>query len=79
MSKEIAQAAHEIDAQQPVTRILTLEQIRSEWLASPRLTAMLISIFAGLALVITLAGISGRGLASAPHGSTGTYSLDLDL
>jgi predicted permease len=59
MSKEIAHAAHEIDAQQPVTRILTLEQIRSEWLASPRLTAMLISIFAGLALVITLAGISG--------------------
>jgi putative ABC transport system permease protein len=59
MNKEIARAAHEIDAQQPVTRILTLEQIRNEWLASPRLTAMLITIFAGLALVITLAGISG--------------------
>jgi len=42
-----------------VTRILTLEQIRNEWLASPRLTAILITIFAGLALVITLAGISG--------------------
>jgi hypothetical protein len=26
-----------------------------------------------------LAGIRGRGLASAPHGSTGTYSLDLDV
>jgi len=59
MSKEIAHAAHALDPQQPVTRILTLEQIRSEWLASPRLTAMLIAIFAGLALVITLAGISG--------------------
>jgi putative ABC transport system permease protein len=59
MSKEIAHEAHEIDPQQPVTRILTLEQIRSEWLASPRLTAMLITIFAALALVITLAGISG--------------------
>jgi putative ABC transport system permease protein len=59
MNTEIARAAHEIDPQQPVIRILTLEQIRNEWLASPRLTAMLITIFAGLALVITLAGISG--------------------
>jgi predicted permease len=59
MNKEIARAAHEIDPLQPVLRILTLEQIRNEWLASPRLTAILITIFAGLALVITLAGISG--------------------
>jgi len=59
MNKEIAHEVHAIDPQQPVTRMLTLEQIRSEWLASPRLTAMLIAIFAGLALVITLAGISG--------------------
>jgi predicted permease len=59
MSKEIVRAAHEIDPQQPVVRVLTLEQIRNEWLASPRLTALLITIFAGLALIITLAGISG--------------------
>jgi predicted permease len=59
MKKEIALAAHRIDPQQPVTRILTLEQIRNEWLASPRLTAILITIFAGVALMITLAGISG--------------------
>ncbi len=59
MNKEVARAAHRIDPQQPVTRIMTLEQIRNEWLASPRLTAILITIFAGLALVITLAGISG--------------------
>jgi hypothetical protein len=26
-----------------------------------------------------LADVRGRGLALAPHGSTGTYSLDLDL
>jgi len=59
MNQEIVQAVHHIDPQQPVTRVLTLEQIRSEWLASPRLTAILITIFAGVALVITLAGISG--------------------
>ena len=59
MNKEIARAAHRIDPTQPVTRILTLEQIRNEWLASPRLTAILITIFAGVALAITLAGISG--------------------
>jgi putative ABC transport system permease protein len=59
LNKEIVKAVHEIDPQQPVIRILTLEQIRNEWLASPRLTAALITLFAGLALVITLAGISG--------------------
>jgi predicted permease len=59
MSKDLVKAAHAIDAQQPVVRIFTLEQIRNEWLASPRLTAVLIALFAGLALVITLAGISG--------------------
>ncbi|HEV1993080.1 MAG TPA: ABC transporter permease, partial [Candidatus Acidoferrum sp.] len=59
MNKEIVKAVHEIDPQQPVIRVMTLEQIRNEWLASPRLTAILITLFAGLALVITLAGISG--------------------
>ena len=59
MNREIASAVHDMDPQQPVTRMLTLEQIRSEWLASPRLTALLIAVFAALALVITLAGISG--------------------
>ena len=59
LNKEIVKAVHEIDPQQPVIRVMTLEQIRNEWLASPRLTAVLITLFASLALVITLAGISG--------------------
>jgi len=52
-------AVHEVDPQQPVVRVRTLDEIHDEWLASPRLTASLIAIFAALALIITLAGISG--------------------
>ncbi|NDQ58181.1 MAG: ABC transporter permease, partial [Acidipila sp.] len=59
MSRDVMRLVHDIDPLQPVTRVYTLEQIRSEWLASPRLTALLITLFAGLALLITIAGISG--------------------
>jgi putative ABC transport system permease protein len=50
---------HEVDARQPVSQIRTLEAIRSHSLAPPRLTAMLVTLFAGVALIITAAGIAG--------------------
>ena len=37
----------------------TLEQVRSDSIAAPRLTTLLLGLFAGLALLITAAGISG--------------------
>src|SRR5476651_663321 len=52
-------AVHEVDARQPVSQIRTLESIRSHSLAPPRLTAMLVSLFAAVALIITAAGIAG--------------------
>ena len=50
---------HAVDPRQPVSRIRTLEAIRSHSLAPPRLTAMLVTLFAGVALIITAAGIAG--------------------
>jgi ABC-type antimicrobial peptide transport system permease subunit len=43
----------------PVQNVRTLDEIRSRHLATPRLTALLLSIFALLALVVTMAGIAG--------------------
>jgi len=59
MARTVVGAVHEVDPLQPVARIRTLDDIHDEWLASPRLTATLIALFALLALAITLAGISG--------------------
>jgi putative ABC transport system permease protein len=49
----------EVDPRQPVSRIQTLEAIRNRSLAPPRLTAMLVALFAVVALVVTAAGIAG--------------------
>ena len=59
MTHSIVAAVHEVDAQQPVVHVRTLDEVHDEWLASPRLTATLVALFASLALIITLAGISG--------------------
>ena len=48
-----------VDPNQPVENVQTLNDLRSEALAAPRLTATLLSVFAGLALLVTLAGIGG--------------------
>jgi predicted permease len=58
-ARTMLSVVHEVDPQQPVVNVRTLDEVHDEWLASPRLTASLIAIFALLALVITLAGISG--------------------
>ena len=50
---------HAVDPLQPVENVQTLDDLRSEALAAPRLTATLLGVFAGLALLVTLAGIGG--------------------
>ena len=59
MAQALTRAIHEVDSQTAVTHILTLEQARYESMASPRVTASLLGVFAGLALVIATAGIGG--------------------
>jgi putative ABC transport system permease protein len=53
------EAVYQADPDTAVDRVQTLEQVRSDAVASPRLTAILLAMFAGLALVITAAGIAG--------------------
>ena len=48
-----------VDPNQPVEAVQTLDDLRSEALAAPRLTATLLGVFAALALLVTLAGIGG--------------------
>jgi putative ABC transport system permease protein len=59
MAQALTRAVHDVDSQTAVTHILTLEQARYESMASPRVTASLLGVFAGLALVIATAGIGG--------------------
>ncbi len=60
---QIGQQAREIvkaiDPTIPVANITTFEQMRDDTLAPRRLTLTLLSIFAGVALVVSLAGIAG--------------------
>ncbi|HVT60307.1 MAG TPA: ABC transporter permease [Thermoanaerobaculia bacterium] len=48
-----------IDPRQPVGRVQTLETARSASLAAPRLTTILLSAFALLALAVTVIGLGG--------------------
>jgi ABC-type antimicrobial peptide transport system permease subunit len=59
MADTITRAVHDVDSQAAVTHVLTLEQARAESVASPRVTASLLAIFAALALLIAAAGIGG--------------------
>jgi predicted permease len=59
LSRGLREALRRVDAQQPITSIETLQQVRTRSLAPPRLIASLLGLFALLALVITAAGIGG--------------------
>ena len=59
MERQIRKAIHTVDPDQPVDHFRTVAEVRSESLQSPRLTAVLLGLFAVLALVITAAGIAG--------------------
>jgi putative ABC transport system permease protein len=55
----LRRVVHAVDANQPVEAVRTLDDLRAEALAAPRLTATLLLVFAALALLMTLAGIGG--------------------
>jgi predicted permease len=50
---------HAIDPDMPVENVRTLDDLRETFLATPRLTATLLGIFAALALFVTITGIAG--------------------
>ncbi len=55
----IRKALHDVDSQLAVDQVATIERLQHESLASPRITAILLGIFAGLALLISASGIAG--------------------
>jgi predicted permease len=59
LEKVVRAAVHSIGPEQPVDRFRTLEDVHEGALASPRLTATLLVLFAGLAVAITATGIAG--------------------
>jgi putative ABC transport system permease protein len=59
LAARVREEVRRIDPEQPVAQVRTLEEVRSGSLAPPRLTALLLGLFAALALVIAAAGIGG--------------------
>lgn len=55
----ISDAVHALDPQQPVYRILPLEQFLSDSVARPRFTTLLLGSFAVLALTLAVVGVYG--------------------
>jgi putative ABC transport system permease protein len=59
VARAAVQHLYEVDPNQPAGRIQSLEQVRADSIAAPRLTANLLGLFALLALAIAAAGIGG--------------------
>ncbi len=59
LDRQIGQVVHQLDPEQAVDSIQSLEQLLENAISSPRLVAVLLGAFGGAALVITLAGIAG--------------------
>src|SRR5262249_29561514 len=59
MSNLLREVINQTDSETAIDRVQTLQRVRDESLASPRLTTILLILFAGLALTITAAGIAG--------------------
>ena len=59
VTRQVRAAVYGIGPEQPVDRFRTLEQVKSGVLESPRLTAILLGLFAAVALAITATGIAG--------------------
>jgi putative ABC transport system permease protein len=60
-------AIHAVDPDMPVKNVTTLMELRDQALATPKLTALLLTLFAALALAVTISGISGVIAISVSH------------
>lgn len=60
----LREQVHAVDPAMPVVNVRTLDDLRERYLATPKLTAMLLTIFAALALLVTMAGLTGVIAAS---------------
>jgi len=59
LDRQIGRVVHQLDPEQAVDGIRSLEQLLENAISSPRLIAVLLGAFGGAAFLITLAGIAG--------------------
>jgi len=67
IASQVVSIIHQIDPRQPVTDIRTLDQLRSAQLGTPRATSILLGTFAGVALFITVVGVTGTVGLTVSH------------
>lgn len=59
LDRQIGEVVHQLDPEQAVDSVRSLEQLLENAISSPRVVAVLLGVFGAAALVITLAGIAG--------------------
>src|SRR5204862_5061017 len=59
LRQALGKAVHEINKDQTLTEVKTLEQIKAESMASNRLRSMLLTVFAAMAVLLAAIGIYG--------------------
>jgi putative ABC transport system permease protein len=67
LQKALRQAVYAIDKSQPLTEVKTLEQLKSESVASDRVLSVLLAVFGGVALLLAAIGIYGVISYSVAH------------
>jgi putative ABC transport system permease protein len=58
VSSAVRSALHDVDSQLAVDRVNTIERLRADSVATPRVTTILLGLFGGLALIISACGIA---------------------
>jgi putative ABC transport system permease protein len=59
LGRQSREALYSVDPNQPADQFRTLDEVRSQSVEAPRLTAILMGLFAALAVAITAAGLGG--------------------
>jgi len=59
MANAVVRAVHEVDPDQAVSDVESMEQVEGESVARPRLESVLLSVFAGIALLLAMIGLYG--------------------
>ncbi|MDR2214081.1 MAG: ADOP family duplicated permease, partial [Pseudomonadales bacterium] len=59
LTRALTTIVHDLNPRQPVERAVTLDTLKSEWLAPARLRAIAITVFGALALIVTFSGVIG--------------------